>query len=48
MQTTLTQLVKEIKTTKVFRRNKKDVELKILAALLYFFGLSLRKLKIIL
>ena len=43
MQTTLTQLVKEIKTTKVFRRNKKDVELKILAALLYFFGLSLRK-----
>ena len=28
---------------KSFRRNKKDVELKILAALLYFFGLSLRK-----
>ena len=43
MQTTLTQLVNEIKATKVFRRNKKDVELKILAALLYFFGLSLRK-----
>jgi len=43
MQTTLTQLVKEIKDTKVFRRNKKDVKIKILAALLYFFGLSLRK-----
>ncbi len=43
MQPTLTQLIEEIKATKVFRRNKKDVELKILAALLYFFGLSLRK-----
>jgi len=42
MQPTLTQLIEEIKATKVFRRNKKDVELKILA-LLYFFGLSLRK-----
>ncbi len=28
---------------KVFRRNKKNVELKILVALLYFFSLSLRK-----
>ena len=43
MQPSLTQLIEEIKDTKVFRRNKKDVELKILAALLYFFGLSLRK-----
>ena len=43
MQPTLIQLVEEIKDTKIFRRNKKDVELKILAALLYFFGLSLRK-----
>jgi len=32
-----------VKATNVFRRNKKNVELKILAALLYFFGLSLRK-----
>ena len=32
-----------VKATKVFRRNKKGIELKILAALLYFFGLSLRK-----
>ncbi len=39
----LSQLVDHVKATKVFRRNKKDVELKILAALLYFFGLSLRK-----
>jgi len=44
MQPTLRQLVDYVKSTKVFRRNKKDVELKILAALLYFFGLSLRKI----
>jgi len=43
MQPALSQLVDYVKATKVFRRNKKDVELKILAALLYFFGLSLRK-----
>ena len=43
MQPTLRQLVDYVKATKVFRRNKKNVELKILAALLYFFGLSLRK-----
>ena len=43
MQPALRQLVDYVKSTKVFRRNKKNVELKILAALLYFFGLSLRK-----
>ena len=43
MQPALSQLIEHIKVTKVFRRNKKNVELKILAALLYFFGLSLRK-----
>ena len=43
MQLTLNHLIEEIKATKVFRRNKKDVKIKILAALLYFFGLSLRK-----
>jgi len=43
MRPALRQLVDYVKSTKVFRRNKKDVELKILAALLYFFGLSLRK-----
>ena len=43
MQPTLNQLIEEIKATKVFRRNKKDVKIKILSALLYFFGLSLRK-----
>ena len=42
MQPTLNHLIEEIKATKVFRRNKKDVKIKILA-LLYFFGLSLRK-----
>ena len=43
MQPPLSQLVDYVKSTKVFRRNKKSVEFKILAALLYFFGLSLRK-----
>ena len=33
------QLIKETKAKKVFRRNKKKLELKILSALLYFFGL---------
>ena len=42
MQPTLRQLVDYVKATN-FRRNKKGIELKILAALLYFFGLSLRK-----
>ena len=36
-------MVNYVKAAKVFRRNKKNVEFKILAALLYFFGLSLRK-----
>jgi len=43
MQPALKQLVDYVKATKVSRRNRKNVELKILAALLYFFGLSLRK-----
>ena len=43
MHPQLNQLIEYIKSTKVFRRNKKNIELKILAALLYFFGLSLRK-----
>jgi len=43
MQTPNPAVNTEIKAKKVFRRNKKNVEFKILAALLYFFGLSLRK-----
>jgi transposase-like protein len=43
MRPTLTQLIHEIEAKKVFKRNRKDVRLKILATLLYFFGLSLRK-----
>ncbi len=31
------------KRSRVFRRNKKSLEVKILSGLLYFFGLSLRK-----
>ena len=41
MRSSIQQLI-EIKSKKVFWRNKKDVEFKVLA-LLYFFGLSLRK-----
>ena len=36
-------LIDKAKKSRVFRRNKKSLELKILAGLLYFFGLSLRK-----
>ncbi len=43
MQPLIAQLIEEIKAKKVFRRNKKRVELKVLSALLYFYGLSLRK-----
>ena len=38
----LNQLVEYVKATKD-SRNKKNIEIKILAALLYFFGHSLRK-----
>jgi len=37
------ELIERAKRSKVFRRNKKSLEVKILAGLLYFFGLSLRK-----
>ncbi len=43
MRSNLAQLMHEIEVKKIFKRNGKDVRLKILAALLYFFGLSLRK-----
>jgi len=43
MRPNLAQLMHEIEVKKIFKRNGKDVRLKILEALLYFFGLSLRK-----
>lgn len=43
MQPSLAQIIEEIKAKKVFRRNKKRGELKVLSVLLYFYGLSLRK-----
>ncbi len=43
MQSPIQQIIEEIKSKKVFRRNKRKIELKILSALLYFHGLSLRK-----
>ena len=43
MKSQLEYLVHEVKTRKIFKRNKKDVRLKVLAALLYFLGLSFRK-----
>ena len=42
MRPNLAQLMHEIEARKIFKRNRKDIRLKILAALLYFFGLSLR------
>ena len=45
MEPTLNQLIEKIEATKVFWKNKKDVK-KILAALLYFFGLSLRRTRL--
>ncbi len=35
------------KRSRVFRRNKKSLEVKILLELLYFFGLSLRKTSLV-
>ena len=37
------ELIERAKKSKVFKRNKKSLEVKILAGLLYFFRLSLRK-----
>ncbi|WP_158508387.1 hypothetical protein [Thermococcus barophilus] len=36
-------LVEEVKVRKIFKRNRKDVRLKVLAAILYYLGISLRK-----
>ena len=36
-------LIDKAKRSRVFRRNKKSLDVKILSGLLYFFGLSLRK-----
>ena len=43
MQPPLNQLVDYVKAAKVFRRDKKNVRIKDISRLLYFFGLSLRK-----
>ena len=43
MQSPIQRLIEEIKSKKVFRRNRKRTELKILSVLLYFYGLSLWK-----
>ncbi len=43
MESPIQQLIEEIRAKKVFWRNKKQVELKVLSALLYFHGLSTRK-----
>ena len=39
----LEDLVRIVKKRKVFKRNKKSLEVKVIAGLLYFFGLSTRK-----
>ncbi|HIP63367.1 MAG TPA: IS6 family transposase [Archaeoglobus profundus] len=43
-----TELVELVKLARIFKRNRKKVEIKVLAALLYFLGLSLRKVSEIL
>ncbi len=43
MQGFIEELIERAKRSKVFKRNKKSLEVKILAGLLYFFGLSLRR-----
>jgi len=43
-----TELVELVKAAKILKRNRKNVEIKVLASLLYFFGLSLRKVSEIL
>ena len=43
MQGFVNELIEKARRSRVFKRNKKSLEVKILAALLYFFGLSLRK-----
>ena len=43
MQGFIEELIERAKRSKVFKRNKKRLEIKILSTLLYFFGLSLRK-----
>ncbi len=37
------ELIERARRSKVFNRNKKSLEIKIIAGLLYFLGLSLRK-----
>ena len=46
MQGFINELIERAKRSKVFKRNKKSLEVKILVALLYFFGLSLRKVSL--
>ncbi len=43
MLSKLEDLVRIVKKRKVFKRNKKSLEVKVIAGLLYFFGLSTRK-----
>ena len=43
MRSQLEYLLHEVKIRKIFRRNKKDIKLKVLKALLYYLGTSLRK-----
>ncbi len=43
MRPVLRQLVDYVRSKKVFQRNKKRVEIKVLAGLLYFFGISFKE-----
>ncbi|WP_423792395.1 IS6 family transposase [Methanocaldococcus indicus] len=48
MKLTIEVLKERIEEEKIFKRNKKSIEVKILAGILYYFGLSLRKVSLFL
>ena len=46
MKLTIEVIKKKIEERKIFKRNRKSIEIKILAGLLYYLGLSLRKVSL--
>jgi len=46
MKLTIEVIKKKIEEGRIFKRNRKSIEVKILAGLLYYLGLSLRKVSL--
>ena len=46
MKLTIEVIKKKIEERRIFKRNRKSIEIKILADLLYYLGLSLRKVNL--